>query len=197
MSIDHAPAAQRLAGLIATVSDDQLDAPTPCPHYTVGDLVDHIGGFAMAFDSAARKEPLPESDAGPSGDANQLEDGWRERIGRDLSTLAAAWHDPQAWQGMTRVGGIDLPGESAGMFALDELVVHGWDLAVATGRPYDVDQPSLEANYALLSGLAQPGQEQAREGLFGPPIELPDSAPLLDRVIGLTGRDPRWSPLSG
>jgi hypothetical protein len=33
-----------------------------------------------------------------------------------------------------------------------------------------------------------------RDGLFGPVVEVPDDAPLLDRVIGLTGRDPAWSP---
>ncbi len=39
---------------------------------------------------------------------------------------------------MTKAGGVDLPGEVAGLVALDELVVHGWDVARATGQAYDV-----------------------------------------------------------
>lgn len=55
-SIDLAPAAQRLAGLLSGVPDDLLGAPTPCPAYTLGDLVDHVGGLALAFTASARKE---------------------------------------------------------------------------------------------------------------------------------------------
>ena len=54
--LDLGPAAQRMAALIRTIGDDQLDAPTPCPDYSLGDLVDHVGGFAMAFAAAATKD---------------------------------------------------------------------------------------------------------------------------------------------
>ena len=95
---------------------------------------------------------------------------------------------------MTRAGGVDLPGEVAGLVALDELVVHGWDVARATGQPYEVDVPSLETVQAFVAQFSEPGMEEARAGLFGPVVEVPEDAPLLDRVIGLTGRDPAWSP---
>ncbi len=124
----HAAAAV-MAELVGTVSDDQLTEPTPCPDYSIGDLVDHIGGFAMAFTWAANKEAPPGDAQGPSGDASRLTDDWRRRIPTDLVKLAAAWKQPEAWTGMTQAGGIDLPGEIAGIVALDELVIHGWDLA--------------------------------------------------------------------
>jgi uncharacterized protein (TIGR03086 family) len=108
--------------------------------------------------------------------------------------LADAWRDPDAWTGMTKAGGVELPGEVAGLVALDELVIHGWDVARATGQAYDCDAPSLEAVQAFVSQFSEPGQEEMRAGLFGPVVEVPDDAPLLDRVIGLTGRDPAWSP---
>ena len=91
-------------------------------------------------------------------------------------------------------GGIDLPGELAGIIALDELVVHGWDVARASGQDFDEDRESLEAVHGFVKQFSGTGQEAAREGLFGPEIPVPDDAPLLDRVIGLTGRDPGWSP---
>jgi uncharacterized protein (TIGR03086 family) len=183
-----------MGDLVRGVPDELLDAPTPNPDYTLGDLLDHVGGAALAFAGAAAKDTGDATSQGPSGDATRLTDDWRTRIPRDLVALAEAWRDPDAWTGMTKAGGIELPGEVAGLVALDELVVHGWDVARATGQPYDCDPESLEAVHGFVAQFSEPGMEAEREGLFGPVVEVPDDAPLLDRVIGLTGRDPAWSP---
>ena len=79
--------------------------------------------------------------------------------------MAEAWRAPEAWEGMTRAGGIDLPGEVAGLVALDELVVHGWDVARASGQDFTCDEASLEAVHGFVSQFSGPGQEAAREGL--------------------------------
>jgi uncharacterized protein (TIGR03086 family) len=192
--VDLTPAAGLLADLVGEVPDDLLDAPTPCPDYTVGDLVDHVGGAALAFTGAAVKDMGDVTASGPSGDASRLWDDWRTRIPRDLTGLAEAWRDPDAWTGMTRAGGIELPGEVAGVVALDELVLHGWDIARATGQDYECDLPSLEAVRGFVEQFSGPGMEAARDGLFGPVVDVPADAPLLDRVVGLAGRDPAWSP---
>lgn len=183
--IDLGPATERMADVIRAVSGDALDAPTPCEEYSVGDLLDHIGGAALAFRAAAVKEPL---EGGPAGEAANLGADWRARIPRDLVALADAWRDPQAWRGMTAAGGVDLPGETAGIVALDELVIHGWDLAQAVGKPAGYDGPGLEAVHAMVHQFRAGGIE----GLFGPAVPVPDDAPLLDRVLGLSGRSPHW-----
>src|SRR5216683_1279646 len=108
-AIDLAPGAQRLAELVARVSDDELVKPTPCPAYTVGDLIDHVSGLARAFTAAARKERGPYVEQTPSGQAARLEPGWRARIPADLQRLARAWGEPGAWTGMTRIAGMDVP----------------------------------------------------------------------------------------
>ena len=176
-----------MAGLVEAVPDDALGRPTPCERYTVGDLLDHIGGAALAFAAAARKKPLPGA---ASGDAANLAPDWRSRIPRDLVAMADAWDDPEAWTGMTAAGGVDLPGEVAGVVALDELVIHGWDLAKATGQPAGYDGPGLEA----VHGMVQHFRAAGVEGLFGPLVPIPDDAPLLDRILGVAGRDPGWEP---
>jgi uncharacterized protein (TIGR03086 family) len=191
--VDLEPAAQKMADLLRDVPDERLDDPTPCPAYTLGDLVEHVGGLTIAFTGAAKKDTGDATSQAASGDASRLGDDWRTRIPRDLTALAEAWRDPEAWTGMTKAGGIDLPGEVAGMVALDELVIHGWDVARASGQPYEVDQPALEAVHGFVAQFAAPEQAAIREGLFGPVVEVPDDAPQLDRVIGLTGRDPGWS----
>jgi uncharacterized protein (TIGR03086 family) len=192
--VELGPAATRMADLIEGVPDDLLGAPTPCLDYTLGDLVDHVRRFTLAFTAAARKDTAGMTSGRAPGDASSLGDDWRTRIPRDLAALAEAWRDPAAWTGMTMAGGIDLPGELAGLIALDELVVHGWDVARASGQDFDQDRESLEAVHAFVKQFSGPGQEKAREGMFGPEVAVSEDAPLLDRLIGLTGRDPNWSP---
>lgn len=192
--IDLEPAAERLAALVTDVPDELLDGPTPCPEYTLGDLLDHVGSLALAFTAAATKATTGVGSQRASGDASRLGEDWRTRIPQDLTALAHAWRDPAAWTGTTRAGGVELPGEVAGVVALDELVLHGWDVARATGQGYDCDPRSLDVVHGFVAQMAGPGQEAAREGLFGPVVPVPDDAPLFDRVIGLSGRHPDWSP---
>ena len=139
MTIDLKPAVERTADVVRGVRDDQLEGRTPCPAYTVGDLLDHVGGLSFAFTAAATKDVAETGDQAPSADASRLGDDWRTRIPADLAALADAWRDPEAWTGMTKAGGVDLPGEVAGLVALNEVVIHGWDVARASGQPYDPD----------------------------------------------------------
>src|SRR5260370_18877286 len=109
--VDLGPAARRLADLVAHIPDDVLRRPTPCPAYTLGDLVEHVGGLALAFAAAARKERNEYADMTPAGNASRLGADWRERIPRDLTALAGAWAKPDAWTGMTRIAGHDTPAQ--------------------------------------------------------------------------------------
>jgi uncharacterized protein (TIGR03086 family) len=190
---DLGPAAQRMTELIKGTSDDQLDLPCPCSSITLGDLIHHISEFTIVFTGAAKKDKDAPARGAPP-DASQLGADWRTRIPQNLTRLAEAWRDPEAWTGMTRAGGGDLPAEVAGIVALDELVLHGWDVAQGSGQDYGCDQETLEAAYAFVAPFSAPDMEAQREGLFGPVVTVPDAAPLLDRLLGLSGRDPAWTP---
>lgn len=192
--VDLGPAAHRLADLVARVEDNELGKPTPCPAYALGDLIDHVGGLALAFTAAANKDSGKYGDQGPSGDASRLGEDWRTRIPRDLSTLAQAWQDPEAWNGMTRIAGMDAPGEMVGLTVADEVVVHGWDIARATGQPYRCEPELLHAARSFLVQVTSPDAPAGPDVPFGPSRQLPGDAPLLDRVVALAGRDPGWSP---
>ena len=192
--VDLTPAAQRLADLVSGVRDDELAGPTPCPAYTVGDLIEHVGGLARAFRAAAEKDTAsPYVNGAPSGDASRLDAGWRERIPADLAALARAWTDPGAWTGMTRIASQDAPAEMVGVTVADELVVHGWDVARATGQPYEPDPELLTAARTFLGMVASPDAPAGPEVAFGPSRELPGDAPALDQVLALAGRDPGWT----
>jgi uncharacterized protein (TIGR03086 family) len=190
--LDLTPATARLTQLVTGIGDDQLGAPTPCRGTTVADLLDHLDGLCLAFTAAAAKDQAGGGQP-PSADGSRLGPDWRTRISGRLARLARAWQDETAWAGLTRAGGVDLPGEVAGQVAINEIVVHGWDIAAATRHAYACQTELAQAAYAFVrSAVAQnPG---GSPGLFGPPVTVPDTAPLLDRLIGLTGRDPAWRP---
>ncbi|HZC74255.1 MAG TPA: TIGR03086 family metal-binding protein [Jatrophihabitans sp.] len=190
---DLSPATKVMAALVEGVRDDQLTAPTPLAQTSLAALLDHVNGLTVAFTAAASKTPLPGGSQPPSADASRLGDDWRSLIPAQLTGLAAAWQDPAAWTGMTKAGGVDLPGELAGVIALDEVVVHGWDIAAASGQPFSFDPELLEAVHGFVHSSAEQNPD-GTPGLFGPPVPVPDDAPLLDRVIGLAGRDPAWRP---
>ncbi|MFF3728722.1 TIGR03086 family metal-binding protein [Streptomyces erythrochromogenes] len=189
--VDLEAQARVLSRLVEGVPDSGLTGPTPCPEYAVADLLDHIKGLAIAFRDAARKDLGPTTDTAPEPTGLSLPADWREELPRLLGELAEAWKDPSAWTGMTRAGGVDLPGEIAGAVAADELLIHGWDLARATGQEYVPDEAALLAVHAFLLAAAQ--EERGEGDIFGPVVPVPDDAPLLHRAVGLSGRDPGWS----
>ena len=191
--VDLTPATQRLADLVARVRDDELSGPTPCPAYTVGDLIEHVGGLALAFRAAAEKDiASPYVNRTPAGDAARLPADWRERIPADLAALAQAWAKPDAWTGMTRIAEQDAPAEMVGVTVADELVVHGWDVARATGQPYQPEPELVDAARTFLGMFASPDAPAGPEVPFGPSLVLPGGAPALDQVLALAGRDPAW-----
>ena len=194
--LDLAPAARRVAALADAVTPDRLGDPTPCPQYAVRNLLGHITGLSRALRDTARKDlgPSTATDPGaavPDIDTSQTPDGeaWRAELRTALDELVEAWRDPAAWQGMSQAGGVSLPGAVGGVVALEELTVHGWDLARALDRPYDADPADLEAvRDFLAAGVA----DRSEGGAFGPAVPLPPDAPLLSQVIALSGRTPTW-----
>ncbi|MFI7387669.1 TIGR03086 family metal-binding protein [Streptomyces sp. NPDC049813] len=190
-TVDLGPQARVLARLAHAVRDDQLDLPTPCPDYAVRELLGHIMGLAAGLRAAGRKE---SEGTNPGAALPALDPEWRTALPEALDELVATWREPAAWEGMTQAGGLDLPGAVAGLVTADELVVHGWDLARATGQAYAPDEAALHAARTLLTPQEGGDGGDGGDGLFGPIVPVPDDAPLLDRVIGLSGRDPAWTP---
>jgi uncharacterized protein (TIGR03086 family) len=188
---DFGPATATMSRLVRGVTDEQLTAPTPCPKYTVADLVDHIGGLTIAFTGAATKTPVPGAGGGGQGDGSRLEEGWRDRIAGDLERLAAAWAEPAAYDGTTMAGPIEMPGPEAAAVALNEVVVHGWDLAQGTGQPFAADEATIRICTGFAEAFSTPETEALRRDAFGPVLAVPDDAPALDRLLGLMGRSPR------
>ena len=69
--------------------------------------------------------------------------------------------------------------------------MHSWDLARATGQSVDLDEDFAAA---LLGGMRRMEDVLRTSGQYGPPVPVPDDAPVVDRLMGFIGRDPAWRP---
>jgi uncharacterized protein (TIGR03086 family) len=185
--VDLQPTADRVVALLPAIDDDLLDRPTPSADTSVGDLLSHLHGLADAFRAGAEKQP----DSGPPpARPPALTPDWRVELPARLTALVQAWRTPAAREGTTSVGGVSMPAAMVAVVALDELLLHGWDLARATGQAYDADPEAVAACHGFVAAMARP---EGVPGLFGPPFPVPDDASALDQLLGMSGRNPAWT----
>ncbi|MEU7892026.1 TIGR03086 family metal-binding protein [Nonomuraea sp. NPDC049152] len=175
--LKHLTSASRsTVALVRDLSEEELALPTPCADFDVRRLLAHLEWVAEMFESMAAKGPRPEQ--------GEYTGDFPERMGRAL----AAWSEPEAWEGESSVG---MPMATTAHLLLVDLIVHGWDLAAATGRPYQQDEQAVEKALAFTEQMAPMGRAK---GAFGRQVEVPGDAAALDRLLGVTGRDPAWTP---
>ncbi|TYC76408.1 TIGR03086 family protein [Streptomyces sp. CB01881] len=163
------------------IPSDRLTAATPCARFTVADLLAHIGGVLPDSERAAAKRPrtgAPAALTDPTAVAAVAE------------RAAAAWQAPEALTGETEFGPNTVPATLAAAVTLQELALHGWDLARATGRPFPVGEEAA----AVLLGVVEQLADQARaNGGYGPALTAPGGAPAFERALALSGRNPDWA----
>ncbi|MCW2786446.1 MAG: hypothetical protein JWP74_2963 [Marmoricola sp.] len=158
----------------ATGAATDLDASTPCEEWDVRTLMNHMLQTQQYFVGAARGE-----DASPPGPNPP------DVLGGDP---AAAFRDAreETLEVFGADGVVEKTGPSLGIAASDQLL-HGWDLARATGQDATMPDGLAEAAYEIVHGAFTDDQ---RKGVFGPEISVPDSASAQDRYLAYTGRDP-------
>ncbi len=182
--MDLATITMQTANVVRGVKPDQLDAPTPCRDWDVGTLTNHLLQVVTALDLAGRGQPVPSD----LWERDLPRDDGGARFEETARGAVAAWEtSPET----VRIGSAEMPaGFAATMFATD-LVIHGWDLARATGQDYRVDDDTAEMTYRFVAETAEQGRSM---GIFGEPVPVAEEAPALDRALGLSGRDPGWVP---
>ncbi|WP_030235135.1 TIGR03086 family metal-binding protein [Streptomyces sp. NRRL S-350] len=183
-----ARAASAAADVAAAVpAGHPLDAPTPCPGFDTRGLINHwVLYTSHGLEHRARRVELPEELVSRDFTADA---DWRSGYAAQLDRAVAAWADPAAWEGDVDLGGSPVPAAGIARMLILELVLHGWDVARATGGRIEVD-----ADLAELVGeiVAENAELYRRYEGFAEPVALPDGASALDRALAASGRDPRW-----
>ena len=150
-----------LGGVVAGIRPEQLDAPTPCDAFTVRGVLEHMIGGATAFAAAYR---------GTTPDEPDLRDPLR-RFSGVLGDLVAA------------IG--DVPGDIFARFVVLDGLVHGWDMAVATGQSYDPPDDLV----AAADAFARQALDPLRDGTtFAAAVEPAPGASPIERLARYTGR---------
>jgi uncharacterized protein (TIGR03086 family) len=163
--------------LVASLDGAQLDAQTPCAEFKVRNVLEHMIGGATMFAAAFRGET---ASATPGGS---------DLVGTFSAAMAElrdAVHSPGALDRTIAAPFGDVPGESFARFVAMDGLVHGWDIATATGRPYDppatiVAEVDAFARQAIADGM--------RDGdTFAAAVDPPAGASPLVQLVAFTGR---------
>ena len=172
--------------VVSAAADVAPQTPSPS-HGDVQGLTRHFVGTTGAFVRAG-SGALDRSD--PWG-SNVTVTDWAAELSANLEAIPSAWAHADSWAGTVATGSGEMPAQAIGEMALIEIVLHGWDLARATGQ-------QLEVSDALAAEVLRAVSETAEQGrqfeAYGTEVEIAADASDLDRALGLSGRDPAWTP---
>lgn len=168
--------------VVGLLHDEQLGLGTPCEAWSVAELLDHLVGGLVRYGTAfGSVQPEPARDD-PFGVTETVE--WYDAASkRLLEAVRTAGPDR-----LVTVPFGTVPAGVATGLATVEVLVHGWDLAKATGQPYGSD-PAV-AERALEFTASALGAVPADRTPFASPVPVEDSAPAIDRLAALLGRQP-------
>ena len=164
-----------LGAVVAGITPDQLDNPTPCAEFTVRGVLQHMIGGATAFAAAYRgQEPADPDLRDPLGS-----------FGPVLGDLVAAISAPGALGRTVQAPFGEVLGDTFARFVVLDGLVHGWDLASATGQVYEPpDELVAEAD-----GFARQTIDPLRDGnTFADAVKPAVDASPIERLANYTGR---------
>jgi uncharacterized protein (TIGR03086 family) len=159
---------EKVQGAVSKLDDD-----TPCDQWDVRTLMNHMLDTQSYFARSARGEKATLSPDPPARLSNDpVADFKRART----DTI----------ESFSQPGVIDETGPSLGIAFADQLL-HGWDLAKATGQDTTMPKGLPEAAYEIIHGRFT---DEQRKGVFKPEVRVsPDATPQA-RLLAYTGRDP-------
>ena len=115
------------------------------------------------------------------------EPGYAQAYQAQIAKAVDAWSKPEAWEGDRNVMGSATPAADIAAMLIAEMVLHGWDIAKATGQDYHCDD--AVARNVLKTVEAQGELFRQYQG-FAATVPVPDDATAFDRALALSGRDP-------
>ncbi len=179
-------AVDQTEAIISRIRRDQATLPTPCSSWDVRALINHVVAQDLRqFTERASGGGSRELDVGDIGE------NWIGAYREAAEQLLGAWRRPGALEGTVKLPFGEFPRTWFVGQQIADLVVHGWDLAKATGQPTELDP---ELGQLALDWGRENLRPEFRGRDFGPEVPVTEDAGLHERLAGLFGRDPDWIP---
>ncbi|OLF19500.1 TIGR03086 family metal-binding protein [Actinophytocola xanthii] len=171
--------------LLRNVHDGQWDGPSPCVGWRVRDVVRHVVEMHGVLLGSAGRTPSPGSsvDEDPLAAFRSARRDIQDVLA-DPALAATEFEAPHAGRTTVEV--------SIDQVVSADLPLHGWDVARATGQDYAIPDEEVEWGFRALDAL--PEEVLRLPYVYGPPVPVPPEASAHDRLLGLIGRDPDWTP---
>lgn len=166
-----------LKGLSGSLDEQQLRSSTPCAAFDVRQVLEHMIGGGTAFAAAFRGE---EPAGGP------MPDDVLTAFPKAMDELLDAVKSPGALDRTINAPFGEVPGETFARFVALDGLVHGWDIATATGQPYAPPSEVVAAVDAFARAAI--GDEMRDGDTFAPATEPPAGASAVERLAAFTGR---------
>lgn len=188
----HARAVRTSVSVVSQVGAEDLDRPTPCGDWTLGDLLAHMtvqhAGFAAA--AAGNGGDLSLWDVQPLGP--DPAGAYAAAAGRVVTAFAqeGVLERELALPEISPL--TTFPGRQAIGFHLIDYVVHGWDVARSIDVPFTLDPELLETALRIAQSVPDGPQRRQPGAAFAPGVATADDLPVLDRIVALLGRSPTW-----
>ena len=178
--------------VVIDVGDSTLGAPTPCAGFTVAQLQTHVLGwlqfFAAALSDPAAGNPRPDPEAFVIDTTTPA-----SAIVRSSADLIDSAIRGDVFAEVVTMSSSRMMGNGVLAMALGEYLVHGWDLAVSTGRDYSAPEAAVGPAHDFLAGMIAPEYRGPDSGFFDAEVSVPTEASAFGRLLGFAGRDPNWT----
>jgi uncharacterized protein (TIGR03086 family) len=187
LHVEMAAAAAQAARVVSGAPDAPEATITPCADWDLRTLLNHT----ILWTSYSAERRAHGESVAPELMTKDFtaESGYQADYAAQIGRAVQAWSDPKAWEGDIGVMGDATPAADVAAMLIMEMVLHGWDVAQATGQPYTCEAAVAEA--VLKTVQAQAELFRKYDG-FKDVVPVPDDAPALVRALALSGRDPQW-----
>jgi uncharacterized protein (TIGR03086 family) len=154
----------------------QLDSDTPCAKWDVRELMNHMLETQQYFVGSARgQQATPPGQTPPT---TLLGDDPVKDFKKAREEMLSTYSDKDV---------LEKSGPTLGVAVADQLL-HGWDLATATGQSTAMPKGLADAAYQMIHGRLT---EDQRKGSFGPEVAVDADASAQDKLLAYSGRNPQ------
>lgn len=171
------------------IRPEQLDGTvTPCAGWEVRGLVNHwVLYTSHGMEHRALRTEIPEelTTRDFTADAD-----WAEQYAAQLDRAVAAWSDPAVWEGEIGTGESATPAADTAAMLIEEIALHGWDVARATGQEFRLSDGAAAHVLGIVESTAALYRQY--EG-FADEVTVDPGADDFTRALALSGRDPQWT----